>query len=96
MLCYNLLMFRLWGKLFKNNKMLRDAVYENEDSALTRTRKIFAGLESVCKELDVSVPIWLDSNISDFRKVARTRFTTDSFVGESGFDYLEIQVIEED
>ena len=89
-------MFRLWGKLFKNNKLLRDTIYENDDPALTRTLKIFAGLENICQEFDLSVPIWLDSNISDFRRVSRTRFTLDSFVGESGFDYLEIRVIEED
>lgn len=89
-------MFRLWGKLFKNNKLLKDFVYENEDPDLNRTRKIFAGLESICHEFDLSVPIWLDSNISDFKRAARTRFTIDSFIGESGFDYLEIQIIEED
>ena len=76
--------------------MLKDFVYENEDPDLNRTRKILAGLESICHEFDLSVPIWLDSNISDFKRAARTRFTIDSFIGESGFDYLEIQIIEED
>lgn len=89
-------MFRLWGKLFKSNKMLKDFVYENEDPDINRTRKIFDGLECICHAFDLSVPIWLDSNIADFKRVARTRFTLDSFVGESGFDYLEIQIIEED
>lgn len=89
-------MFRLWGKLFQNNKMLRDAVYETEDSSISRTRKIFDGLESICREFDLSVPIWLESNISDFKRTSKTRFTADSFIGESGFDYLEIQIIEED
>ena len=89
-------MFRLWGKLFLNNKMLRDTVYENSDLSLNRTRKIFDGLEAVCREFDLSVPIWLDQNIADFKRIARTRFTKDSFIGESGFDYLEIQIIEED
>ncbi len=89
-------MFRLWGKLFLNNKMLRDTVYENEDPDVSRTGKVFAGLEEICHAFDLSVPIWLDSNISDFKRVSRTRFTKDSFIGESGFDYLEIQIIEED
>ena len=89
-------MFRLWGKLYKNNKLLRDTVYENDDPEMNRTRKIFDGLEQICHAFDLSVPIWLDSNIADFKRVARTRFTTDSFIGESGFDFLEIQIIEED
>lgn len=89
-------MFRLWGKLYKNNKMLCDAVYESEDISLNRTRKIFDGLEFICRDFDLSVPIWLESNISDFKRTSRTRFTADSFIGEHGFDYLEIQIIEED
>lgn len=79
-----------------NNKLLKDTVYENDDSSLSRTLKVFAGLESICHTLDVSVPIWLETNISDFKNVSRTRFRTDSFIDETGFDYLEIQVIEED
>lgn len=76
--------------------MLRDTVYENDDPSLNRTRKILDGLEFICHEFDLSVPIWLDANISDFKRVARTRFTRDSFIGDSGFDFLEIQIIEED
>ena len=76
--------------------MLRDTVYETDDASLNRTRKIFDGLESICHEFDLSVPIWLESNIADFKRTSRTRFTSDSFIGESGFDFLEIQIIEED
>ena len=67
-----------------------------DSSDLNRTRKIFAGLESICRDFDLSVPIWLDSNISDFKRVAKTRFTKDSFIDAVDFDYLEIQIIEED
>ncbi len=88
-------MFRLWAKTFKDNKMLRDTVIKN-DSKSNRTRKIFDALEAVCNEFDLSVPIWLDSNIADFKRVAKTRFTKDSFVDSIDFDYLEIQIIEED
>ena len=88
-------MFRLWAKTFKDNKMLRDTVIKNDSNA-NRTRKIFDALESVCNEFDLSVPIWLDSNIADFKRVSKTRFTKDSFVDSIDFDYLEIQIIEED
>ena len=39
---------------------------------------------------------WLPSNISDFKRHAKTRFTQDSFIEAIDFDYLEIQIIEED
>ena len=87
-------MFRLWAREFANNKMLRDTVIA-DDSQDTRTHKIFRALDQVCYEFDLGKPIWLDANISEFQRVARTRFRQDSFIEQVGFDYLEIQVIEE-
>ena len=88
-------MFRIWGKIFLQNHLLKDTVVENA-SNLTRTHKVFAGLEEICHRFDLSVPIWLDSNIRDFKRISKTRFTKDNFIEPIEFDYLEIQVIEED
>lgn len=74
--------------------MLRDMVVCDE-SGDTRTHKIFGALEQACYEFDLSKPIWLDSNISEFKKHAKTRFRCDNFVDSIDFDYLEMQVIEE-
>lgn len=75
--------------------MIKDIVIENgvED---TRTHKVFQSIEKICYEFDLSQPIWLDSNINSFKRHAKTRFTQDSFIDQIDFDYLEIQVIEED
>ncbi len=75
--------------------MLRDYTYEDctED---TRTHKIFHGLDEVCREFDLARPNWLDATIREFQKHAKARFTQDAFPEEIDFDYLEIQVIEED
>ena len=54
-------MFRLWGKEFHNNHLLKDLVICNDDPSLNRTRKIFQGLEEICFAFDLIVPIWLDS-----------------------------------
>jgi len=88
-------MFRLWGKTFKNNRLLNDTVI-CDDSTDTRTHKVQNGLRDICYEFDLSVPIWLEKNISEFQRVAKTRFYSDSFVENIEFDYLEIQIIEED
>ncbi len=88
-------MFRLWGKIWKENHLLRDTVIVN-DAADTRTHKVFGALHDICMEFDLGEPIWLDANIQDFKKHAKTRFTQDSFVEHIDFDYLEIHVIEED
>jgi len=88
-------MFRLWAKEWKENHMLEDTVIEVPGEE-NRTKKVFSALEQACHALDLQVPIWLDSNIRDFRRTAKTRFTKDSFTEEIPFDALEIQVIEED
>jgi len=88
-------MFRIWGKIIKDNRLIRDIVIENKTDD-TRTRKVFCALDTICYKFDLSKPIWLDTNINDFKRHSKTRFTQDSFVEPISFDYLEIQVIEEE
>ncbi|MGI6108041.1 MAG: hypothetical protein ACOX8B_08940 [Lachnospiraceae bacterium] len=89
-------MFRLWARTVKKNRLLRDTIIEYPDPDKTRTHKIFDSLTEVCRQFDLPSPIWLDSNISEFKRNSLTRFTQDSFVEEVPFDYLEIRVLEED
>jgi hypothetical protein len=88
-------MFRLWAKEWKNNRMLKDITIENSQED-TRTHKVFQALDEVCYAFDLEKPIWLESNIEEFKRHAKTRFGQDSFIERIGFDYLEIQVIEEE
>ncbi len=89
-------MFRLWAKLFTDNRMLNDIVIENNDLTLNRTKKVFDAVDEVCREFDLSRPVWLDVNIADFKRISKTRFRADNFIDSFPYDYLEIQVIEED
>lgn len=88
-------MFRLWGKIWKDNHLLKDITI-SDSSDDTRTHKIFRALDELCLELDLGKPIWLDSNINEFKRHSKTRFTQDSFIEQIDFDSLEIHVIEED
>lgn len=88
-------MFRLWARIWKDNHMLKDTVIADSGTD-TRTHKIFRALDEVCNEFDLGKPIWLDKTIAEFKRHNKTRFTQDSFIEEIEFDYLEIQIIEED
>lgn len=88
-------MFRLWGKIWKDNHLLHDMVFE-DDSNDTRTHKIFRGLEKICYDFDLGNPIWLEKTIAEFKRHDKARFYQDNFIEEIPFDYLEIHVIEED
>ena len=89
-------MFRLWAKIITSGKIVKNMTIENSDSSLNRTKKIFHAIDEACYAYDLSKPLWLDKNISEFKKSSKTRFTKDNFVDEIDFDFLEIEVIEKD
>ena len=88
-------MFKLWAKIFKDTRMIKDLTVEDgtED---TRTHKVFNAIDKICSEFDLGKPIWLDKNIAEFKRFAKTRFYADNFVESIDFDFLEIHIIDED
>jgi len=88
-------MFRLWGKIIKDNRMLRDTVIENGNYAMSRTAMVLDAVDQMCYEFDLGHPVWLDKTIEEFKRHDKARFTQDNFIEGIEFDYLEIQVIEE-
>lgn len=88
-------MFRLWARTLKNNHVIQDTCIE-DGSGDTRTHKIFHALDEICLRFDLGKPIWLDKTVNEFKRHRKARFTQDNFMEAIEFDYLEIQVIEED
>lgn len=88
-------MFRIWAKEWKNTHLIKDVVICNDDDNMSRTQKVFDAVDKICIEFDLSKPIWLESNIDEFKRLDKTRFTKDNFIDSIEFDYLEIHVIEE-
>ncbi|HJC65149.1 MAG TPA: hypothetical protein H9931_00295 [Candidatus Enterocloster excrementigallinarum] len=88
-------MFRMWGKIIKNNHLLKDTVISIGDYSLSRTQMVFQALDEICYEFDLEKPIWLDATVREFQIHSKARFTRDCFIEAVDFDFLEIQVIEE-
>ena len=88
-------MFRLWAKVFKDNHLLQDTVI-CDSSEDTRTHKVFRALDQACYQFDLGKPIWLDSTVKEFKRHNKARFGQDHFMESIEFDFLEIQIIEED
>ena len=86
---------KIWFKIWENTHLLKSETIE-DDTEDTRTHKIFHALEEVCLKWDLGKPIWLDVNVAEFKRHAKTRFTQDSFIESIDFDFLEMHVIEED
>lgn len=85
----------IWYKVWDENH-IKSAHTIEDDSDDTRTHKIFNSLDEVCSKINVARPIWLDVNIRDFKRFAKTRFNADNFIEDIDFEYLEIEVLEED
>lgn len=88
-------MFRLWGKIIKENRLLQDAVIENGDYTMSRTAMVLDAVDQLCYQFDLGHPVWLEKTVEEFKRRDRVRFTQDNFMEEISFDYLEIQVLEE-
>lgn len=89
-------MFRLWAKEFKDNRLMKDITISDMAEDKSRTKKVFDAVDEVCYEFDLSRPVWLEKNINEFKRRDRTRFYKDNFIESVEFDFIEIQVIEED
>ena len=87
-------MFRLWGKIWTDNRMIKDTVICDETND-TRTHKIFHSLDEICYLWDLSNPIWLESNVAEFERHDRPRCYADNFIDCIDSDCREIQMIEE-
>lgn len=88
-------MFRMWGKIIKDTKLIKDTVIILSDYSMSRTEMVFKALEEICYQFDLEQPIWLDATVHEFQRNSKARFTQDNFIEHLDFDFLEIQVIEE-
>ena len=61
------------GKEFKDNRLLKDIVIEEDDPSKSRTAKVFHAVTEICMAFDLAEPIWLDSNIKEFQRRDKTR-----------------------
>ncbi len=88
-------MFQLWVKIKQKGRCLKQVTISDERE-VNRTKKVMDGIEKACRDMDLSQPFWLESNIKEFRTRSKTRFTADNFIEGIEFDCMEIQVLEED
>ena len=86
---------KIWFRMVKDARILQSETILDE-SKESRTHKIFGAIDQICYQWDLGKPIWLEANIKEFQRRARTRFSKDHFVEEIELDYLEMEVLEED
>ncbi len=88
-------MFRMWCKIWKDARLIKHMTV-SDGKPVNRTKKVLSAIDEMCGAWDLARPIWLEANVRDFQKHSKTRFGQDCFAETIDFDYLEIQIIEED
>ena len=83
-------MFRIWAKIIKEGKIVRQFVYENTEEKLTYSH-FLNYLFDICRELDCPTPVLLKTHIFNFAKFNHVRFLPRDFVEEVDFDYLLLE-----
>lgn len=80
------------GKLIKGTAIVDEKVVDNTDSNISFREQLEANLITLCKELDISVPLWLKRNTTEFARYRRTSFTKDQFIDSVKFDRFDIKI----
>lgn len=88
-------MIRLWGKIFKDRKILFQLESEYKYDDLSYEDQLKYCIENICREMDIQKPYWLTSNLKEYNKYKKTSFTQDNFIEEIEFDSFEIEVLDE-
>ena len=89
-------MMKLYGQAVKGRLVMADTVAQNDERELsfqTRLEKCFV---QVCRDFDVSVPMWIDRNTSEFVNFKRTIFHAEQFIDEIKFDRLVIEMVSDE
>ena len=85
-------MFRIWAKVMREGKIVRQYVYQNDSEKLTWSH-FFAYLTDICRETDTPTPVLLKTHILNFAKFNHVRFYPRDFMEEVDFDYLLLENI---
>ena len=82
-------MIRIWAKLMKNGKIVKQYVYERE--GLTDYSMFFDYVKDICEALDVPTPVLIKTHLFNYAKYNNVKFKADDFVEKINFDKLILE-----
>ncbi|ABN53722.1 MAG TPA: hypothetical protein DEF39_00420 [Hungateiclostridium thermocellum] len=82
----------LVGRLIKGTHAIKESVFNKEAEDTDFRDLLEEGLISLCRELDIPVPLWLNKNTSEFARYRKTFFDRDQFIEDVKFDRFELRM----
>ena len=84
-------MFRIWAKVIKDGKIIKQLTYEREDKF--SYSRLFINLAEICEGLDICTPVLMKTNIFNYAKFNTVRFLPRDFAESIDFDKLVLENI---
>ena len=82
-------MVRIWAKLIKNDKIIKQTVYERE--GVTDYSFFFEYVRDICEALDCPTPVVIKTHLFNYAKYNTVKFKSDDFVEKTDFDKLVLE-----
>jgi len=82
-------MIRIWAKIIKKDKIVKQCIYEREgnmDYSL-----FFDYVSEICGKLDAPTPVIIKTHLFNYAKYNNVRFKADDFVEKINFDKLVLE-----
>lgn len=84
-------MFKLWAKVVKEDKIVKDFVYENDDAFLINRLGLY--LADICNEFDIETPVILKKHLEHMYLFNVTTFYAVDFITLPDFDKFIVERI---
>lgn len=82
---------RIWGKLYKGDKLIRNTLFESERGM--SAKDYLHDLQEVCYLLDVSTPVSLPTHYKHFVKFRRIKYIPRDFIEDVDFTSFVLELI---
>jgi hypothetical protein len=86
-------MIRIWGRLMKNSKILKDAVVTSDIEG-SYQEKLKECINELCNKFDIQKPYWLPTNMEEYNKRNKTIFNQHNFMEDIDFDKFIIEELD--
>lgn len=87
-------MIRIWGKIMKNNKILKDAVVTSDiEGGYQDNLKLC--INELCYKFDIQKPYWLPMNLEEYNRRGKTKFDYNNFIENIDFDRFVIEELDD-
>ena len=82
-------MFRIWAKVMKKDKIVKQTVLEKDGSM--DYSLFFDYVREICEMLDVPTPVIIKTHLFNYAKYNVLKFKKDDFVEKINFDKLVLE-----